>query len=496
MPKLRTLLLATFSGRLVYALANLVMLPWFASLFGAESVGLLTFFTTMLLVLMVLEGGLTSAVIRELAAIGGRCDAPRRQLEALSYSTANSYLLAFTVVGLLVAAGVVVFATDIATKWLAFDILGLSEVITCVVMMGLFIGLNFPVMILQAILTGREQQVSLNILFIGYSLSRTLGVLSVSHFLNDERSVQDFFGLQVGVQLIYIAMLLFVTYRGVRFTVWLSAPRWSLLRKGYRFGFGVFLISLTSALIVQSDKIYLSTFLPLEQYAAYGLASTFSTIPYMFSSALNAVLYPKFSAYISKSEHELVARLFKSSFSGLTLLLVFSCASAWFFAEFPIHVLFEEKVAHGVAAVFPILLIATSLQALLVIPFALQLAAGMTAPALHINLVAMPLLFAAIPVAAESYGASGVAWTWVLYNICSFVATFVILSARFNFIVPLVSKTVRLVWASLFVLLPLFFVIKFWLLPPQVGIVEVALLMAALLAMMVVCGAASHKHWR
>ena len=53
---LKSLLAASVSGKIVYALSSLVSLPLLTKLLGAESIGLIGFFTTLLMVMMVLEG--------------------------------------------------------------------------------------------------------------------------------------------------------------------------------------------------------------------------------------------------------------------------------------------------------------------------------------------------------------------------------------------------------------------------------------------------------
>ena len=83
MKSIRTLFLASFSGRVIFAASSLISLPLLTKILGAEAVGLIGFFTSLLMVLMVLEGGLTSSIIHKVAA-SVRCEqyAPARHRKA------------------------------------------------------------------------------------------------------------------------------------------------------------------------------------------------------------------------------------------------------------------------------------------------------------------------------------------------------------------------------------------------------------------------------
>lgn len=91
LPNLRALVLASFTGKAVYALSSLAALPVLTWMLGQESMGLLGFFTTLVMVFMALDGGLTSSVTRELARLATlRLRAPRRYY-LLVFAAANTY---------------------------------------------------------------------------------------------------------------------------------------------------------------------------------------------------------------------------------------------------------------------------------------------------------------------------------------------------------------------------------------------------------------------
>lgn len=434
LPSLRNLLLASLSGKVTYAVSSLVMLPLFAGLFGTEAVGLLGFFTTLLMVLMVLEGGLTSGVTRALASESHSSTATESSGQGVTLKIINTYLLTFVALGTFVASFVAISADLIASNWLNVESLSISDVRESIRWMGVFVGLNFPIAILQGALTGRELQIGLNILYAPYALARTLGVLAAFYFIGEPYQTAHFFMAQAIIQSIYLLALIALSYFDLPKNPLRVAPDWRILRDGFWFGRGVFFISMTSAVVMQFDKLYLSGKVSLGTYAAYAMASSFAGLPYVLSSALHGVLFPRFAKHYAKGEDRKIAQLYLSAFLASAVFFIVLVIGAWFFSVNALRLIFEPPLAEEIVSFFPILLTGAALQALLSIPFALQLAAGWTSLALRLNLIAAPVVLILVPTTYSVCGPRGVAAVWLIYNIFSFFATLYFLQGRFCYL--------------------------------------------------------------
>ncbi|WP_217190900.1 lipopolysaccharide biosynthesis protein [Pseudomonas shirazica] len=430
-PNLSSLLLASFSGKLIYALASLVSLPLAAHVLGAEAVGLVGFFTTLLMVLMVLEGGLTSTVIQRLARIRGAKKEQRVQRSV--YALVNTYLLVFATVGLVAAVAIACAAPLIVTHWLKLAAISPEEALYCLFCMAIFIGLNLPVMLLQGVFTGCELQRSLNKIYIPYSLMRTLGVLLLVNEVPLISGVKGYFIVQVAVQLAYVLTLLLVLRRHAL----LGRARLHIkyVASGLAFSRGVFLISLTSVVTVQCDKIFMSGALSLDEYAYYSLAATVAGFPYIFSTAFNAVLFPRFSRNLKLGESEQIEKVFRAALVFFVLVMTIICSAVIWFGQPVLLMMFEPFIANGMSSVLPWLLMGTALQSLLIIPFALQLAAGWTSLSFRLNVIAMPFMLLALPALVSQYGAVGGGYTWVLYNFFSLMCTAYFTCRRFPWLI-------------------------------------------------------------
>lgn len=461
----RSLLLISFTGKLINALAGAITLPLLAKILGPESVGLVGFFTTLLMTMMVLEGGLTSNVIQTIAGLKKHHATASHTNTLRVLSIANTNCAAMVGIGLLITATTVLSANYVATNWLSFDNFNYAQVARSIIYMGIFIGLNFPIMILQGVLVGQESQLRLNLLYIPYGLMRSLGACLLLYALGNTASVETFFFIQVIVQLVYAFSLLVSIYQPTSFKPWQVPLRLSYIKDGFQFSKGVFFISLTSIVIIQYDKIYLSGHLPLNDYAAYALASTLAGVTYIFSAALHSVLFPRFSASLKAGDHSTLVKTFSSALSGIAILMMIICTATWMTADFFLHLLFQPDLASKTAKVLPILLTGCAIQSLMIVLYALQLAAQWTRLSLRINLAAIPFILVLVPVMTSQYGYVGAAFVWLGYNLSSLILNTYFVLKRFHYLTPSVVKVCKISGLTLIMLLAVFYLVNAWLLP-------------------------------
>ena len=445
---LASLLLASFSGKLIYALSSLLAVPVATYLLGAEAMGVVGFFATILMVLMVAEGGLTSSIIHRMArSVVATPERATRKMGA-DLSMTSTYFATFFTLGVAVFLGLGCLSEWVVNHWLDSDGLGQDAVRRSIWYMAAFIGLNFPVMLLQAVLVGKERQMALNVIYIPYSLLRTLGVLLPLYLIPHFRSVDTYFLSQAIVQLAYFLTLLWMVYRCTGFLPWLYRWKLSYLRRGYSYGRGVLLISVTSIVTTQYDKFYLSGHISLKSFGYYTLATTLAGVAYIFSTAFNSVLFPRMTAYFSAKDELGLERIHTASLCVVSSALALLCCAVFSFKDILLSVLFAPEIAAGVSGVVAILMVGTSLQALLIVPFALQLATKWTTLAFRLNLVAIPVILIALPLLVDRWGAQGAAWLWLFYNVYSVVLTFFFVCKRYPYLTAGVFACLRVIVLS------------------------------------------------
>lgn len=431
---LKSLFFASFTGRIIYAVASLITLPFLAEKFGVEGVGLIGFFSTIVMVMMVLEGGLTSNLINLLAGINNKINYAPKRYFVYSYGMINSHLYSFLILGAIIALSFNFTASVAAKNWLIIEDLPVAVVIDSIKWIGIFVGINFIVVVAQGVLTGREQQIQMSILYTVYSLVRTIGVVVSILFLPSDLNIAEYFKSQVFCQCLYLIGLIYFVYKDNWSAIIEVRPRLRYVFSGGVYSRDILALSITSVLVVQSDKLYLSGTVTLGDYAAYSLAATIASVPYICSSALYSVIFPRFSVDINKGSLDKIREVFTSALCGILILMMVLCTIVWMFSEIPLRLLFETELTAKASNILPVLMLGTAIQSLLVVPFALQLACRWTSLSLRLNIYLVPVFLICLFVLVKYLGVIGAAYSWLIYNALSLVCTMYFMIKRLNYI--------------------------------------------------------------
>ncbi|QEY62228.1 oligosaccharide flippase family protein [Metapseudomonas lalkuanensis] len=475
MSQMRLSLFASLVSKLSYAISNFLALPLYTKFLGMESVGLIGFFVMLQMILMALDGGMTSAFTRKLSSMKRfHSYAPVRYL-SLSSASLSAHFLIFGILGMFFGGGVYFFARDISEEWLVIQGLEFDLVVRCVEWMGGVVFLGFISLILQAYLVAREMLVINGILFSVYSISRTLGVvLFVYAFEIDSSELNRFFEAQFLVHLFYVVALVVVCLRSSE-RVFIFRPSFGSVFRDGRFQLGVFFVSISSIVVVQIDKIYLSKMIDLTGYGYYTLAASLASLPYIFSSALYPVIYPKFSALVSAGEQVRILRIYTASSCALIITLLLASLFVFCYSASVLELFFSDEIISNIAPLLSPLFLGTAIQSLLIVPFALQLAHGLTAFSLNLNLVLAPIMAMALFYLVGRYGVAGAAWVWLGYNVLSFIVTCIYVVSRLQYIQS-AAKTMFLATVSCVVAF-LFFNVVYEKISPMLSNVESLLLL-------------------
>jgi len=139
-------IIANGVGRGSSLLSNIVFVPLYLRLMGAESYGLVVAYATVIASLQVLDAGWTNLLSRQLALRMGQDEAASsgspanlvRTIECVSWS-----------MGILVGASCIVLAPLIAEKWFITKVLSVGEITDALRLIGLIIAIQWPSMAYQ-----------------------------------------------------------------------------------------------------------------------------------------------------------------------------------------------------------------------------------------------------------------------------------------------------------------------------------------------------------
>ena len=424
MASLKQNIVANFGGQSVSVLVGLLAMPIYLRILGIESYGLIGFYLSLQAMFAILDLGLSSTLSRELARYthsGGDPNIQRDLVRTLEWL--------YWPIGALIALLVFAVSGSIALHWLKSVTLTPAETAAAISLMGLATALQWPFALYQGGLRGVERQVSLNLLSAGAAITRAVACILVLVYVAP--TLPAFLACQIAIAALQTMLSRSLLWRilppGNR------PPRFSreLLVSVRRFSFGLTGISILTLLLMQSDKIILSSMLPLDEFGYYTVAATVagalsSTVgPFFFS------LYPRYSGLVATGATASLIDLYHQSNQWLTVCVTSVATVVALFAHDLLLLWTQDPVvASKSAPILSILIIGTALQGLAHLPYALQLAHGWTRLAFYQNLIAIFIIVPAIWWLAHWYGGLGAAFALLALNLVGIIVTVPVMHNR------------------------------------------------------------------
>lgn len=407
---LRRNVAANYLGQGWVAVMQLAFVPLYIRHLGVEAYGLIGVFAMLQAWMTLLDMGMTPTLSREMARFG-----------AGQHTVQGIRDLLRTLEWLCIAmATVIALLTFAASGWLAADwfrakALPASEVARAVGLMGLVAALRFVEGLYRGALLGLQKQVFFNAFNAATATLRAGGAVAVLVWIAP--TIEAFFVWQALVSLLAAVGLAVATRRALPRSE--RAPRFSrrALIDVRRFAGGMMATTVLALMLTQIDKVLLSRLLSLEDFGHYALASTVASALTLLVTPVTQAFYPRFTELAATGSTAELAALYHR---GAQLVTVLCAPPAFIMVLLPGPLLLawtgDAALASHVAPLLALLALGTFLNALVHIPYMLQLAHGWPGFAAWMNAIAVLLLMPSILWIAPRYGAEGAALAWVALN--------------------------------------------------------------------------------
>jgi O-antigen/teichoic acid export membrane protein len=389
---------------------SLAFVPVYIRYIGMEAYGLIGLFTVLQAWMILLDMGMKPALTREMARFsGGGVDVQHirdllRTVEVLAIGLASS-------------AAIAVWALSgwLAAHWLKTQELDLHDVAIAISLMGLVASLRFLEAIYVGSVVGLQRQVLENSLSSALSTLRAVGAVAVLAWISP--TVNAFFIWQGIVSVLTVSLYAPVVYkllprppRPARFS------REALLGI-WRFAAGMIVITLMSLLLTQVDKMVLSRLLPLKVFGYYAFAGAVAAVLYTFNTPITTAFYPRFVELVTQNEQDALRSVYHTASQLVTVIVGTAATMLILFADRLLLVWTgDPQLVLHVAPLLTVFAMGSLFNALMWIPYYLQLAHGWTRLMVIVNTVAVAVLVPAILILVPRYGPLAAAWVWVALN--------------------------------------------------------------------------------
>ena len=408
-------IVANILGGAWLALTSIIFIPIYIKLLGVAAWGLIGIFSTLQIVLSLLDMGLSNTLNREMARLSevhGSGQAMRNLLRSLE--------IVYWWLALFVGLTLVFLAPLIAKYWINTDSLPITIVTGSLSLMSVIIALQLPIGLYSGGLMGLQKQVVLNVINILISTIRSLGTVLVLWLVSP--TIYAFFLWQILMSITNLVLVIFYSWKYLPTSEHKASFNKDIIKSIWRFAAGISGISVLGIMLTQVDKIILSKLISLNDFGYYILASTVAGGIGRIGAPIFNGIYPKFTQLVASGNESELIRIYHKT---CELVSVFVLPVAIIIALFSYDLLLlwthNPLIAERSHLAVSILICGTALNCLMNAPYALQLAHGWVRLALLKNTISIIIFVPLIIYLTLKYGTTGAAFSWLILNIADFV---------------------------------------------------------------------------
>ena len=410
MARLRTNVIAGYAGHAWIALVGLAFVPLYLRELGEESFGLVAFMLSLQAMTLLFDLGMSVHISREVS---------RRTVEAKLAGTIRSLVRSFELLVWPVALtlGLAVFLASqlIASQWLQPVSLPHEVVVSSLWLTAAVVVAAWPGGFYAAGLVGMEQQPRLNALVVVFTTVRFAGVVPLLWYTS--LGILGFLAWHAFVVLLQTLATAWLCWRHLPPGAGATHFDWKEITGGGKFALGAFTVIALGLVFSQLDKLAVSRLLPLGELGIYSVAAAISAGMGRLVMPVFSATYPRFGRLIAQRDRERTVELFHVT-GQLVAVIVGPVALVLCAYSEELLALWtgEAFLARRLALVMALLVAGAGLNALISVPFSLQLAGGDTRPALIVNAGLVVLSVPAYVLATSDFGLEGAAGVWLVAN--------------------------------------------------------------------------------
>lgn len=430
LPQVRHNIIANFVGRAWTSVLSLAFIPLYIKLMGVEVYGLLGVFMSLGALLSLLDMGLSSTLSRELSRLSTQDNSAQE-----TRNLVRTFELVYWGVGATIGVVIAVLAKPIATYWISSTGVTHELVENCLVIMGLSIAFQWPGSLYSGGLMGLQRQIALNAIRSIMAIVQHGGAVIVLVFVSP--SILSFFSWQALVGLLTTITLRMWLWKHLPEPIQSDRSEFNkavfsrpLLLRNWRFATGVTGISLTTIILTQLDKIILSKMLTLQAFGYYMLAFNVANALHNLVTPLVSALYPRFTQLIAANDTGNLIILYHKGCQLLSVIVLPVAITIAFFSEDLLTIWLGSGVtSQNTHQLLTLLIIGTAMNALVALPYSIQLAYGWTRLAFFSNVFAVTFLTPLMIWLVARYQGVGAGWAWIVLN-----------SGYFIFLIPIMHR--------------------------------------------------------
>lgn len=404
---------ANYLGVIGTALAPVLALPWYLEILGPKQFGLISFIVMFQGLLMLIDAGMSQALVREIAIRFDSTSNNKRSTALLLFCFERIYWVFAIVLGCLT----LLLANIIASYWMNLDDLPIKLGKEAIYGAAAILVSQFPGSIYRSLLVGTQKQVTLNGLMLIFTLIRHLGGVMI---LMRWPILSTYLIWQAIVAFLETLVRGWFAWRSIG--IKRNQCKWDIkeLSLVWRLVARLSGVIFLGALTVQMDRVILSRMVTIEQLGFYAIAATVATGVLQLIYPLTQSILPK--AIQLRADPDALRKI-NNKLTGLIILIVGVSAIGYMaIGKWMLGIWLQNPIT--VTAVYPlltVLLLGTGLNALYNVGYMNWIIHERINRVFQVNALALILSITLIPYFVTWQGTIGAAFGWLVMNFIGLV---------------------------------------------------------------------------
>lgn len=439
-----------------------IFVPLWIKYVGVEGYGVITFYSVLMTLMHFADAGLSGTLMREFARVEPKEGYKRDFLRTFETIYLGIAFFVFLVVFL--------FSGFFVDHFMKSATIPREELLECVKIMAVIMGLNFMTTLYNGGLMGLQKQILAGSLNIGYSICRGVVVLIP---LTISPTIQTFLWWQlVSMVILFIAeryfLLKFVNKNNSK-----SRFQIGYFKNVWRYTLGLMLMAIVAALNTQFDKLVTGNVLSLESMGYYSIAGTLGTAVVTIATSICGAFYPELTRLVSIGNKEQIIKPFLF-FSFLVSLVTSSIGiSVFFYCSDVLYIWTRDAniVAHATVPAMILILgnIAISLQ---YSNYYLAMANGHTRTSVVLSSCMLLIMAPSIYFLTKNYGLNATPIPYFVLNLVVAIIMAIVLIKKFleGTLIKWINNSLLPIIVALIVVAPTSYLVKSFISNPYIRI--------------------------
>jgi O-antigen/teichoic acid export membrane protein len=420
-------IIANYISQIYVTLIGIATVPLYIKYMGAEAYGLVGFFAMLQAWFNLLDMGLTPTIARETARFNGGA------IDALEYRRLVRALEGvFLVVALFGGSALFSLSDVIARKWLSANFMPVSEIVSSLNIIAIIVAMRWMCGLYRGAVNGAEKLVWLSAFNSAIATLRFIGVLPVLIFIDSTPNA--FFLYQIFITTIELKVLALKTYQLLPVIAIGQRVRWAWapLKPVLKFSLTIAFTSSVWVLVTQTDKLVLSSILPLADYGYFTLAVLVASGIMALSGPVSLAIMPRMTNLEAKGKHDELIALYRHSTQFVAVLAGATATTLALGAESLLHAWTGDvALAKDVAPILSLYALGNGVLVVSAFPYYLQYAKGDLRLHLIGNAVFVLLHIPTVVLVASKYHGLGAGYAWLGMNLLFFFAWLPLVHRKF-----------------------------------------------------------------